>query len=223
MATVTKQMEDNAALLSELIYLRDKKNETKSKIDELNYNNCFIKAINRFKYIVEIHTNKYKKYSNYEDLFQESLIGLTIALNNFNPQRSKNFFKIANWYVKTRVKRAANKYNIINVPMNIAKTTAMHRTSELPTVVDTTCSACDLLEKDQIIENIQIAINSLNDIQKSVVCLYYGIDQHGTNTKKNSISSIAKQMNTSRANIEKILNDAYLILLSNENILNLMQ
>jgi len=212
---ITKEMEINGALLSELISLREKKDL--SKLDNLRYNQCFAKALNKFSYIVTIHTNKYKRYSNYDDLRQEGLIGLCIALNKFDPQRSHNFFRLVNWYVKTRCARSANKYDVINVPMNIAKESAMNRVAELPVIVDPKISQVQEMEKDQIISNINLALEYLNDIQKFVVCSYYGINHNGAE----SISSIAKQINTSRANVEKILVEAYDILVVNENILSL--
>ena len=220
---ITKEMEDNADILNKLIELRNKKNITKLKVDEIKYNKFLTEALDRFSYIVDLHTNRYKRYSNYEDLKQEGRIGLLMSLNKFDPERSLNYFKLATWYIRTRIKRCANKYDIINVPMAIAKENAFVRASDLPAIQDMSIDAIDILEKEQIINNIKIALEKLSDIHKYVICLYYGIDQEGKLTKKVSISSIAKQMKTTRINVEKILNEAYSVLLSTENIENLME
>jgi len=215
---VTKEMEINTAILDKLIELRKKKDETKSKIDEIKYNKFFVEALIKFEYIVHLHCNKYKRYSNYQDLLQEGRIGLMTALNKFDPNRSRNIFKLMNWYIKTKIKRQANKYDIINVPMAIAADSALIRTNDLPTITDTSIDAIDILEKEQIINNIKEALKHLSDIHKYVVCLYYGIDTDGKLGNKVSISSIAKQMKTTRTNVEKLLSEAYSVLLKTETI-----
>ncbi|MFZ4795986.1 MAG: sigma-70 family RNA polymerase sigma factor [Bacteroidia bacterium] len=220
---VTEEMEINTAILAELMELRNKKNQ--SRIDSFKYDKCFIKALDKFSYIVTIHSNKYKKFSNFEDLHQEGMMGLVLALNKFDPIRSKNFFKIANWYIKTRIKRAANKYNVITVPMNVGKKLAMNRIAELPIVIDQTINPHDGMEQNQVINTIIESLKSLNELQKSVICMYYGIDKEFDIVEhlkdKNSISFIAKEMNLSRASVEKILSEAYTILSSNKDIINL--
>lgn len=116
--TVTDLMVENHALLLQLIELRKNVVDKKSN---LIYNAFFDNLVSRFAYIVDNHTCKYKKYSNYDDLYQEGMLGLSIALNKFNPERSKNFFKIANWYIKTKVKRSACKFGVITVPLKVKK------------------------------------------------------------------------------------------------------
>ena len=218
MGKITKEMEDNAELLNELIKLRE--NKSASKVDEIKYDRCFQKALDKFSYIVAIHTNRYKKYSNYEDLYQEGMMALMLALNKFNPVRSKNFFRIANWYIKTKIRRSANKYNIINVPMKDAKENALNRVDDFPIVKDTAFDSCELMEKEQIVKNIKEALKCLNALQKTIICSYYGIDQDGTNHENLSIASIAKQMNLPRVNVEKILNEAHIALVLKSDILS---
>lgn len=215
-----EQMEANMAVLVELIELREKSKVSSSKKDKLKYDMAFDKAINRFSYIVDIHCGKYKKYPNYTDLHQEGLLGLTLALNNFNPQRSKNFFRIANWYVKTRIKRSANKYDVINVPMKVAKKSAYCRLSDVPVMVDNR-NPHQSLECIQDSASIQAAMSNLTDLQRKVVSMYFDI-QCADNTlgiqKTISFRTIAKEINTSTANVENALNEAYAILSKNDNV-----
>lgn len=219
MDKITKEMEENAELLNELIELR--KNRSVSKIDEIKYNRCFQKALNKFSYIVTRHSNRYKKYSNYEDLYQEGLMALMVALNKFDPNRSKNFFRLANWYTKTKIRRLANKYNVISVPMKGAKENALNRVDDFPIVKDCSFDPSEVMEKEQIVRNIKEALKCLSDIQKFIICSYYGIDQDGKDYESLSINTIAKQMNMSRVNVEKILNEAHVALILKSNILSL--
>lgn len=218
---ITKEMEINAEILSELIRLRKIKDETKQKKDQTNYDKYFVVALNKFSYIVDLHTNRYKKFANYKDLHEEGMIGLIVALNNFNPERSKNFFRIANWYIKTRVKRCANKFDVINVPMNIARESAMKRVADFPVIMDDGMIPDEEVDRIQVIKNIQSALNHLSDMHAQVVCLYYGINRNGQSYKKQSIASIAKEMNLSRANVEQLLHEAYDALLLNSKVFNI--
>jgi len=215
---ITKEMEVNAAILLDLIKLRKRQN--KSKKDAAKYKTCFRQAINRFAYIVAMHTNKYKKFANYEDLYQEGMVGLVLALNNFDPERSKNFFKIANWYIKTRIKRSANKFDVINVPMNVAKDVALNRVSDMPVVADLADDPYEFMEKEQLIDNIQIALDCLDDVHKTIICKYHGINERNEKIliERESLTNIAKQMKMSRINVQKALAEAYDILLNNDDL-----
>lgn len=221
---ITEEMEINAAILDELISLR--KNRKNSKKDELLYNRAFNKAIDKFSYIVSINCNKYKKYPNFEDLKQEGMLGLICALNRFDPSRSKNFFKFATWYIKTRIKRSANKFDVINLPMNIAKEKPITRLPLSESLFGTAVTRQDpyqKLEKFQIVENIKEAMVCLNDLQKNIVCKYYGIDYNKDSiTEKQSVNSIAKQMGLTRVAVEKILQECYNLMLENKKIMEMV-
>ncbi len=215
--SIRQQMEENMVLLINLIESKKQFNETKSRKSELYYNKCFNDAINKFSYIVEKHTNRYKKYSNYEDLFQEGLFGLTMALNKYDPNRSKNFFKFANWYIKTRVIRAANKFNTINIPMHVAKQQKLSKINELPILVDKEKTPYEEMEYRQLCKNIKDALKLLSDIQKRVVCSFFGLGDYNNN-EKGSIITIAKQMKMPATNVEEILKEAYAIMLKSNKI-----
>ena len=212
-----QQMEENMALLVRLIDSKKIFDGIKTKKNELHYNKCFNDAINKFSYIVEKHTNRYKKYSNYEDLFQEGLFGLTMALNKYDPNRSKNFFKFANWYIKTRVKRAANKFDTINIPMHVAKQQKLIKVADLPILVDKEKTPYEEMESRQLHKNIHDALELLSDIQKRVVCAFFGFGNYNKN-ERGSIITIAKQMKLPTTNVEEIMQEAYTIILKSNKI-----
>ncbi len=118
-------------LLSKMVALKTKLKEANGieKVKaEKEYTEFFNFLIKKFSYIPELHTRRYLKYSNYQDLLQEGMLGLVMALDKFNIERSRNFFQLANWYVKTRVRRSANKFDVISVPIAMGKENALLRT-----------------------------------------------------------------------------------------------
>ncbi len=223
--SISEEMIKNSDLLKKIADLY--KTKDSSKADEIKYNICLNDAIKKFSYIVEMHTRKYKKYANYQDLYQEGLFGLALAISKFNPARSKNFFKIANWYIKTRIRRAANKYEVISVPMRFAKEKHFNRLIELPVMVDKALDPHEESESEQVTANIKQAISCLDEIHRTILCMYHGINNYNLPPevickKKTSLAVIAKHMNISRAYAERVLDEAYKELQVNPNITKYM-
>ncbi len=197
-------------LLSKLVALRAKAEKSRgaNKIKaRKEYETHFNFLIKKFSYIPEIHTRRYMKFPNYPDLLQEGLLGLVMALDKFDMSRSNNFFRIANWYVKTRVKRSANKFDIISVPMAIGKEAAMCRV-DIPAMADDNPTQSDQIESIQQSEIMRSAISFLPSEHKKVFCYYYGIDIIGGEmlvSDKKTIADISKELNISRPKIKKII------------------
>jgi len=197
-------------LLTKLVALRSKNDKAKGAAllkAKKEYEEYFNFLVGRFGYIAEIHTRRYIKFSNYQDLLQEGYLGLVMALDKFDMTRSNNFFRIANWYVKTRVKRAANKFDVINVPMAIGKTAPLCRV-EVPIIADATMNAQDMMENLQQSEVMKNTIMSLPLEHKKVVCYFYGfdfIDNEIQMVEKKTIADIARELNISRPKIKKII------------------
>jgi RNA polymerase sigma factor (sigma-70 family) len=76
-------------------------------------------CINKLSYLVYNRTNRYRKFSNYEDLVQEGFEGLMSALKNFDPSKG-NFVGWANKYIGTKVSRAANNHSSLRIPIKKA-------------------------------------------------------------------------------------------------------
>lgn len=217
---VTPLMEKNFAILSDLIETR--KYKEMSAVDNAKYNAAFTQALNKFSYIVDIHTNKYKKFSNYDDLKQEGMIGLVYALLNFKPERSKNFFKLANWYIKTKVKRSANKHLVVNIPMHLAKDVQMISQNDVPNkdIANSDFDLERLYDQEQKMYFMAKSYQKLSKVQKQLVGLYYGFSVNKNNSivcNNNSltITSIAKLTKMPRKDIEEELVKANEIMVQN--------
>lgn len=93
--------------------------------DSKEYTKYFNYCLEYFDYICKQQASPYFKFNNYEDLLQEARIALYCAIKSYNPQKSKDkdgkeyFAQWAILYIKTRLKRKANKYPLVN--MSISK------------------------------------------------------------------------------------------------------
>jgi RNA polymerase sigma factor (sigma-70 family) len=212
---VSETMKINHKILCDLIELKEIKNKTKNKVDCRKYNIAFNKAMSKFGYIIDIHSNKYKSYPNYQDIYQEGRIGLACALDKFVPERSKNFFKLANWYVKTRVKRGANKHSEVKIPITYPGKIIINRINDFD-FIENKETPFDCVEKEDDIIKIRKAVNDLEEPNKTIVSLYYGIqNENDVKIKRMTISKISKMLKVEKEEIEEILKESYEYLASN--------
>jgi len=207
-----KENKETYIVLRKLMDLKEeaKSGEVSAKIQ---YEKHFAFLYERFSYIPQIHVKRYMRFPNYEDLLQEGNLGLIIALEKFDMTRSNNFYRLANMYVKTRVKRAANKFDVINVPMEIAKDTP-------PIRVDYNAKMSQNDDNDPAQEfesmersrKIKETILELPIDHKKIICLFYGIkiikgNFVMSNLKKKNISFISDKTGISRARVKKVIDN----------------
>lgn len=196
-----------------LQFLRQSKEKSQSIKDKKEYDNFLQKLVLKYSYIVHIHSKRYRRFPNYQDLVQEGYIGLVLAFNNFDVTRSKNFYRIANWYVKTRIKRVANKHEVLNIPMKLAKNMPPNRLADLPVILDDSPTAIDYMEEEQDSTQIKEVLCSMSPQWRKVVCGFYGINIIGNSIlvnseNKKSIAIISDEMSISRAQIQRIISQA---------------
>lgn len=160
-------------------------------------------CINKFKYLVTMKTGRYKTFSNYEDLNQEGFEALLKAMKTYNPKKG-SFFAWAHHYIGTRISRSANLHTTIRYPLRVAKETAPHKEAVMPVIVEEQYCPDKQLENSQVNFAIQNAFTSLNDVQKQIINLAYGLE----GDKPMSVNKICKKLNISRLNCIKIMNNA---------------
>lgn len=200
--TVTQREADE--LLNEFVRLRDKAKRSKSKKILAEYKRLQELCIQKFDYLVISKTQKYKNFSNYEDLKQDGRVALLSALKTYHPKEG-SFFWWANQYIGTKVKREANRHSTIKIPLKKAKNLLPYKVSEMPIIIDSAFDPLTSLENDQIKICVKDAINSLPETQRKIINLYYefiGI------TPYNSINKISEELNISRLNCIKLLDEA---------------
>jgi len=61
--------------------------------------------VSRLGFLVHSKIRAHKGSPFYDDLLQEGRIGIMRALEDFRPERGKNFFMFATWHIQTRVRR----------------------------------------------------------------------------------------------------------------------
>lgn len=164
-------------------------------------------CIEQFKYLVTMKTGRYKAFSNYDDLNQEGFEALIKSMVNYNPAKG-SFFWWAHKYIDTRISRSANLHTTIRFPLKVAKESAPHKESVLPTLIEERYCPDKELEQSQVSHSLDVAMKSLTDVQKNIITLAYGFD----GDKPLSINKICKKLGVSRAVCVKAIKTSLTVL-----------
>lgn len=205
MSQLTKQ--EAREIVGTFIKLREKAFKSKSKRLRAKYERAHSECVNKFRYLVDMKTLKYKRFSNYEDLRQEGMLGLTLALRSYDGKKG-DFFWWAHKYIDTRISRAANRHSTIVIPMHQAKDMQPYKMPMMPTLVDLGVDGLQHVENLEKNKKIRAAINMLSADQKKAVELMYGLN----GIKPHSLNTIAKAINKPREECIRLVEEARKIL-----------
>ena len=159
-------------------------------------------AASKLFFIVKKRTSRYKKFANHEDLQQDGLEALILALKTYNPKKG-DFGWWAKKYVDTRVSRAANAHSTIRFPLKKAKELQPYKTTSLPVMIDLR-NPHEHVETSQIRDNVMRAIKTLPDTQQKAILMAF---EFGAG-KGSSVSKISKELDISRPMCVKLLQEA---------------
>ena len=73
-------------------------------------------CLDSFRYIVDMYADKYKQFSNYEDIIQEGYVALIYAINSYNPRKGISELKK---HAKQYYKKQANNVSLIKLTKQI--------------------------------------------------------------------------------------------------------
>jgi RNA polymerase sigma factor (sigma-70 family) len=73
--------------------------------DQSEKNRLANQVVSRLAFLVHSRIRFHKGSPLYDDLLQEGRLGIMRALQDFEPERGRNFFKFATWHIQTRVRR----------------------------------------------------------------------------------------------------------------------
>lgn len=159
------------------------------EIEELEYLNRIAKEysenksikikeeiLKKLDFLVEMHTRRYKSFSNYEDLVQEGRVALCMALNSYKGSKKGDIVWWANRYVKTLLSRESNRHSTIKFPLQVTKEIKPFKVSCIPIMVDTNPSSLESYISNDDSLAVRKAVNNLPDLQRQAVKLHFKFD-----------------------------------------------
>jgi RNA polymerase sigma factor (sigma-70 family) len=166
-------------------------------------------CMEKFKYLIAMHTSRYKQFNNYDDLNQEGFVALLKSIKTYNPDKG-SFFYWAHKYVNTCISRSANQHTVIRYPLTVAKNQAPRRESIMPHLMDESTRPDKQFEIAEINNLVNNASNELSIEQKNIISLIFGLDSG----KSMSISKVCKKCNITRTHCIHIVKRALSIIKS---------
>jgi RNA polymerase sigma factor (sigma-70 family) len=193
-------------LLEKLVILRRKcaKSKRNTKIQK-EFEQVQSLCAKELDYLVETRTRKYKSFANYDDLRQDGRLALYLALQSYEPEKG-DFFWWANKYIKTKISREANRHSTIKIPLKHTKYVTPYKVSQLPIIVDKGPGALESITSHEVNTLIRNAVSKLPDDQRKIIELHYEMGKF--QKESHSIGKICDQLNISRMNCVKLLNEA---------------
>jgi RNA polymerase sigma factor (sigma-70 family) len=169
------------------------------KIYRAYQNECMTKL----RSLVLRRVAKYRKFSNYPDLEQDGFEALLMSLNTYKPK--KGLFSIwADYYIKTRVSRAANAHSTIRVPIKKAREVKPYKTNSMPIMEDPNKDPLEVFEEQESCNSLMSAVGELTPEQRDVVTMTYGLDGFRPNTA----GSVMERLSISRQQYTKLMTQA---------------
>lgn len=191
-------------LLDKLVFLREKCKKTKSIKLKKEFEIIKKECVSELDYLVETRTLKYKGFANYDDLCQDGRLALCMALNTYDPKKG-NIYAWAHRYIKTKVKREANRHSVMKIPIKHTKTITPYKVSQLPVIVDNDPSVLDSISDDETVEIVRSAVKKLPDDQRRVIELHFEIKGR---REPNTIGDICDTLGIKRVYCLKLLSEA---------------
>lgn len=157
----------------------------------------------KLRYVALRWVAKYKKFSNYPDLEQEAFEALLMSLDTYKP--GEGHFKYwADWYIKTRVSRAANAHSTIRVPIKKARDVKPYKTNSIPVMEDPGKNPFENFEQQESCISLMSVVAELPQEQRDVIMMTYGLN----GSRPNTAGNVMEYLSISRPQYTKLLTQA---------------
>lgn len=197
-------------LILKFIELRDNYKKSNSKEDLKKLEKIKNICVEKFRPLVHVRTRHYKKYGNYQDLVQEGYVALSLAMNNYNPNKG-SWLWWAHKYVKTKVARKAKDHGLIKSSFKEMKKGNVPVIVPLEIMIENNSPEQLLIDKRDTC-NIDKYFSSLTEIEKKIVSMYFGFQNidgdFSNNGKKIKITEISRELNLKNHIVNGIVNGA---------------
>lgn len=167
--------------------------------------------VNKLLYMVCAKIKRHHGKFFYEDLLQEGKIALLKAIDDFDAERGLNFFKFATWHIQSRLRKFFHWY--YKIPM-----TSKEITEEVENA-DFVLDPQEMFEALEARTIVNDAVYLLNDVDKRVLIMRYGLEEE----EENTFEQIGNKMALSKQRIEQIKNRALDRLQKNVHIKNYLE
>jgi len=149
-------------------------------------------------YLVHSVVFKYKRFDNYEDLYQEGMIGLIKAVQQYNSDTSFHFTRYAMWWIKARVVRSIKKLNLITVSGDENMRYFMQYDIQDNDMVEDNDPEKNAILMEEV-NNLHSIINSLPEKHQQIIKMRYGLGN-----KEHNLQDLGDKLNMTREGVRQL-------------------
>lgn len=185
--------------VNEAIRLKIKEIKRMAKIDKHLAHKMENKLVMSLSYLVKSVIFKYKKYNNYDDLYQEGMVGLIKAVRQYNSDMSFHFSRYALLWIRTCVMRSIKKINVVSAASSsniIVK--VIYEVNDEDIILNNTLEK-NMLLNEQIVRVNRI-ITTLPEKHQRIVKMRYGLED----VKEHNLQELASNFNMTREGIRQL-------------------
>jgi len=156
------------------------------------------KLLKSLDYLIQARLCKYKKFANYDDLYQDAKMAVMMAISSFKPNKGNVFWWI-DMYLKTQISREASRHSVITIPLKKLKDMIPMSVPFPKKRDDDFCSVdffIENIERAEVLNNILACFPELSRRVLELSIIYEMPD-----------SCICKELNISKGKLRKIIND----------------
>lgn len=150
-------------------------------------------------YLVHSVVYRYKRFDNYEDLYQEGMIGLIKAVQQYNSDTSFHFTRYAMWWIKARVVRSIKKLNLITVSGDENMRYFMQYDIKENDMIDEGDPEKSAILTEEI-SQLNNVISSLPEKHQQIIKMRYGLN----NVKEHNLQDLGDKLDMTREGIRQL-------------------
>lgn len=158
--------------------------------------------IEKLKFLVLNRVSRYKSFSNYEDLKQEGLEALLMALRTFNGRAPFTWW--ADQYIALKVSRSANNHSVFKIPIKETRVNKPIKVDKFPIIEDLNINLDRNIKQKNITEALSNYFQHLTTDEKNVLNLFYGLN----GIKQYTIKQIGDEMLLTKSQTTRVLKQA---------------
>jgi RNA polymerase sigma factor (sigma-70 family) len=185
--------------VNEEIRLKIKAVNQKKKINLIIAKKMEDALIISLEYLVHSVIFKYKRFDNYEDLYQEGMIGLIKAVQRYNTDTSFHFTRYALWWIKARVMRSIKKLNLVTISGDSKMRYFMQYDIKEHDLIDISDPEQKAILMEEI-DNLNNVIETLPNKHQQIIKMRYGLKD----TKEYNLQDLGDELEMTREGIRQI-------------------
>lgn len=150
-------------------------------------------------YLVHSVIYKYKRFDNYDDLYQEGMIGLIKAVQQYNSDTSFHFTRYAMWWVKARIVRSIKKLSLITVSGDEHMRYFIQYDIKENDMIDDNDPEKNAILTEEI-DSLHNIISALPEKHQQIIKMRYGLN----NSKEHNLQDLGDKLDMTREGIRQL-------------------